>query len=102
MEGGAEPSMFIRIILNRCGGRSRFLADPDDHIDAADRGAGGRRRQIAERDQLARDVLQHAAGFAEEMMMVIHVGIEIAASRLDHDLTQDPAMDELMERVVYC
>src|SRR5712691_11727670 len=50
MEAGAGPSIFIRLILICCGGRSRFLADPDDHIDAADLGAGGRRRQITDRD----------------------------------------------------
>ncbi len=39
-------------------------------------------------------------GLAEEMMMVVDVGVEIRAPGLDHDLAQQPGRGELMQRVV--
>ncbi len=37
---------------------------------------------------------------AEEVVMILDVGVEVGATRFDHHFAQDPAVDELVQRVV--
>ena len=79
---------------------SRACTHANDDLDTADLGPGGRYRDPADRYISARDILQHTARFAEEMVMVVNIGIEIRAARLDHDFTHQAGGRELMENVV--
>jgi len=49
---------------------------------------------------VARNILQLTGRFAKEVMMIGSVGVEIGASGLDDDFAQQPAIGELMHRVV--
>ena len=75
-------------------------ADADNHIHAADFGAGGRHRQAGHPQIFAGYVLQFAGHFAEEVMMVGNVSIEIRSAGLDDDFVQEPRIGKLMKRVV--
>src|SRR5260221_14027457 len=66
----------IRTILNLDAGFGA-APHPDNDINSADFGARGGLRQIADHDRLARNVLQHAARFAEEMVMIVSIRIEV-------------------------
>ena len=72
----------------------------NDDLDAADLGSGGRHRDPTDHYILARDVLQCAACFAEKMVMVVDVGIEIRAPILDHDFAQQAGGRKLIENIV--
>jgi len=78
----------------------RLWADSDNNVDPADRGAQGRRRQFGDSQILARDVLQLTGCFAEEVMVISRVGVEIRTARFDDDLMQQAAIGELMQAVV--
>src|SRR6266513_1777929 len=75
-------------------------AHSNNDLDTADLGSGGRHRDPTDHHILARDVLQCAACFAEKMVMVVDVGIEIGASWLDHDFAQQAGSRKLMEDIV--
>ena len=75
-------------------------AHPNDDLDTADFGPGGRQRYPADRHIPARDVLQCAARFAEKMVMIVDIGVEIGAPRLDHDFAQQAGGRKLVEDVV--
>ena len=79
--------MFRTVLILR-GSRCRITADSDDHIDPADLGPLGRPRQLPDHDQLTGNVLQMTCGFAEEVMVVRHVRIEIGPSGLHDDFAQ--------------
>ena len=64
---GPESTQFRKFLV--CG-RSRIAVHPDDHVDAADGGAGGRLRQAGDGDMLARNVEQLAGILEKEVMMV--------------------------------
>jgi len=72
----------------------------DDDVDAADLGAGWRRRQGGDRQVVTRDVLQLAGHLTEEMVVIGRIGVEIRAARLDDDLMQKPAIGKLMQGIV--
>src|SRR5215470_17453207 len=59
-----------------------------------------RQRKPADNQVVARNILQLTGRFAKEVMMIGSVGVEIRAARLDNDFTQQPAIGELMQRVV--
>ena len=61
--------------------------------------AGGSGRPLTT-TPCAGNVLQDAAQFAEEMVVVVGVGVEIRPPGLDHDLAQQPGRGELVQRVV--
>src|SRR6516165_9848347 len=73
---------------------------PNNDVDPADPGPSRWQRIPADHDILARDVLQPGGRFAEEMMMVGRVRIEVRAARLDHDFAQQPGLGELMQGIV--
>ena len=70
-------------------GRSRVPVEADDHVDAADRAAGGRLRQAGEGDMLARNVEQLATILEKEVMMVTDVGVEIWDARREGNSMYD-------------
>ena len=49
---------------------------------------------------LAGNVLEVARPFEEEVMVIGRIGVEIRASRFDHDLAQQTGVGELVQRVV--
>ena len=77
-----------------------FRAYPDDDVDTADLGSWGRQRIAADHHIPTRNVLQFARRFAEEVMVVRCVGVEIGATRFDHDFAQQTRIRELVKRVV--
>ena len=77
-----------------------LCGEPDDDIDAAHAGAVRRGRQQGQPDEVARNVLQDAGVFVEEVMMVADIGVEVRAAGLDHHLAQHAERGELMQRVV--
>src|SRR5712671_785441 len=79
---------------------TRLWADSDNHVDAADLGAGRRQRQHSDRQVVTRDVLQLAGHLTEEMVVIGRIGVEIRAARLDDDLMQKPAIGKLMQGIV--
>ena len=64
---------------------------------ASPRGRGG---QVLHHDVIGRDIPQRTVRHVVEMVMVGHVGVEIRAARLDHDLAQQARLCELVQRVV--
>src|SRR5215472_16447094 len=65
-----------------------------------DLGPRRRQRKPADNQVVARNILQPTGCFAKEVMMIGCVGVEIRAAGLDNDFTQEPAIGELMQRVV--
>ena len=79
---------------------SRACTHANDDLDTADLGPGGRYRDPADRYISARDILQRAARFAEEMVMVVNIGIEIRPPWLDHDFAHQAGGSKLVENVI--
>ena len=60
----------------------------------------GRRRQVADRDRLARDVDEGILALDEEVVVLARVGVEIGLGAVDRELAQQPGFGELVQRVV--
>ena len=50
---------------------------------------------------LAWDVEQPAGILEKKVMVVTDIGVEIGVAGIHHHLTEQPCLDELMQRVVY-
>ena len=61
---------------------------------------GGARGKLADHHRSARDVLQHPGRLAEEMVVVVDIGVEIGAAGFDHDFAQQAGGRELVQGVV--
>src|SRR5580704_529221 len=85
---GPESTQFRKFLV--CG-RSRVPVHADDHVDAADGGAGGRLRQAGDGDMLARNVEQLAGILEKEVMMVTDIGAEIGAAEIHITSCSSPA-----------
>jgi len=83
-------------------GRSRVPADADDHVDAADGRARGRRRQAGDGGMLARNGERPAGIPEKEVMTVTDVGVETGVAGIHHGLVQQPCLDELVQRICAC
>ena len=77
-----------------------FGTYPDDDVDAANLGPLGRQRIAADDHVPTRDVLKLAGRFAEEVMVIGRIGVEIGAARFDDDFAKQPRIGELMKGVV--
>ena len=92
--------------MDRRGGRApnRVLGasgtNANNHIDAADFGTSRRHRQARHRQFFTGYVLEFAGHFAEKVVVVGSISIEIRSARLDDDLVQKPRIGELVKRVV--
>ena len=69
-------------------------------LDATDLSSRGRHRDTVNRYILARDVLKGPARLTEKVVMVVDVGIEVRAPRLDHKFAQQTGSGKLVENVV--
>lgn len=76
------------------------IGQADDDIDSGDPGAGRQTGNAGHLQLTAADILQLAAAFMEEMMVVVDIGVEIGAPGLHHHFAQQPGLPELVQRII--
>ncbi len=82
------------------GASNLFAAQAHDHVDPGDFHAFRRLGQLAEIDQLLRQVDQKMGLFGQEMLVIGEVGVEIGFRAVHGDFAQQARRSELVQRII--